>query len=218
MSQGNGVGLGPTDKKRLRIEMRERRRGLSVEEQAVAAKALAKNLLHLLGVSGARRIGAYIANDGEIDPSPALLECMRRGYKCFLPVLFPGQKPRVRFAGFSEKSQLHLNRFGIPEPLVTQRNCLDATKLEWIFLPLVAFDTSGNRLGMGGGYYDSSLAPIRHRVNWRRPRLVGLAYEFQRIEQWVVDDWDVPMHGILTNERFYSAKNPIMSDDRGGLE
>ena len=136
-----------------------------------------------------------------------MLEWTRRGQKCFLPTLFPGQKPRLRFAGFSIGSRMHLNRFGILEPYVSQRACLDPTQLDWIFVPLVAFDSSGHRLGMGGGYYDASLAILRSRIHWRQPRLVGLAHEFQRIDHLSVDESDVPLHGILTNKRFYRAQD-----------
>ena len=102
---------------------------------------------------------------------------------------------------------MFLNRFGILEPCVSQRACLDSSQLDWIFVPLVAFDSSGHRLGMGGGYYDASLAVLRSRIHWRKPRLVGLAHEFQRIDHLVVDEWDIPLHGILTNERFYPAQD-----------
>lgn len=187
--------------------MRQRRRSLTDEEQASAAISLTKKIFQFRGFAGTRRIGAYLASDGEIDPLPAILEWSRRGQKCFLPLLFPGQKPRLRFAGFSIESRMHLNRFGILEPCVSQRACLDPSELDWIFLPLVAFDPLGHRLGMGGGYYDASLAALRSRTHWRKPRLVGLAHEFQRIDYLAVDEWDVPLHGILTNEHFYPAQN-----------
>ena len=99
------------------------------------------------------------------------------------------------------------NRFGILEPYVSQRVCLDPTRLDWIFVPLVAFDSLGHRLGMGGGYYDASLAVLRLRTHWHKPRLVGLAYEFQRIDHLAEDKWDVPLHGVLTNERFYLVQD-----------
>ena len=78
-------------------------------------------------------------------------------------------------------------------------------------MPLVAFDSSGHRLGMGGGYYDASLAVLQMRSHWHKPRLVGLAHEFQRIDHLAVDEWDVPLHGILTNERFYPAPDAAWS-------
>jgi 5-formyltetrahydrofolate cyclo-ligase len=194
-------------KKQIRIEMRQRRRRLTREQQDAAAISLKKNIFQLHGIAGTRRIGAYLANDGEIDPLPAMLEWNRRGQKCFLPILFPGQKPRLRFASFSIGSRMFLNRFGILEPCVGQRACLDISQLDWIFVPLVAFDSSGHRLGMGGGYYDASLTSLRSRNHWRKPRLVGLAHEFQRIDNLAVDAWDIPLHGILTNERFYPAQD-----------
>lgn len=191
--------------------MRQRRRSLTVEQQDVAAISLTKNIFQLQGIARTCRIGAYLANDGEIDPLPAMLEWSRRGQKSFLPILFPGQKPRLRFAGFSMGSRMVLNRFGILEPCVSQRACLDPSQLDWIFVPLVAFDSSGHRLGMGGGYYDASLAVLRPRTHWRKPRLVGLAHEFQRIDDLAVDEWDVPLHGILTNERFYPTPDSVWS-------
>ena len=203
--------MSANSKKQIRIEMRQRRRMLTAEQQDAAAISLTRNIFQLQGIAGTRRIGAYLANDGEIDPLPAMLEWSRRGQKCFLPILFSGQKPRLRFASFSMRSRMFLNRFGILEPCVSQRVCLDPSQLDWIFVPLVAFDSSGHRLGMGGGYYDASLAVLRSRTHWRKPRLVGLAHEFQRIDHLAVDEWDVPLHGILTNERFYPAPDAAWS-------
>ena len=206
-----GDALSIKSKKQIRVEMRERRRRLTIEEQEVAANSLAKNIFQLHGLTGTRRIGAYNANDGEIDPLPAMLEWIRRGRRCFLPVLFPGRTPRVRFASFFRGCRMYPNRFGILEPCLSQRSCIDPTQLDWIFLPLVAFDSSGHRLGMGGGYYDASLTALRSRTNWRKPRLVGLAHEFQRIDHLVTDEWDVPLHGIVTNERFYPVQDSAWS-------
>ena len=206
--------MSVNSKKQIRIEMRKRRRVLTVEQQDAAAISLTKNIFELHGIAGARRIGAYLANDGEIDPLPAIVEWSRRGQECYLPILFPGQKPRLRFAGFSMGSRMILNRFGILEPSVCQRACLDPSKLDWIFVPLVAFDSSGHRLGMGGGYYDASLAVLRSRTHWRKPKLVGLAHEFQRIDHLAVDEWDVSLHGILTNERFYPSPDSAWSAGR----
>ena len=98
--------MSASNKKQIRIEMRQRRRMLTVEQQEAAAISLAKNIFQLHGITGTRRIGAYLANDGEIDPLPAMLEWSRRGQNCFLPILFPGQKPCLRFASFSMRSRM----------------------------------------------------------------------------------------------------------------
>jgi 5-formyltetrahydrofolate cyclo-ligase len=68
-------------------------------------------------------------------------------------------------------------------------------------MPLVAFDEAGNRLGMGGGYYDRTFSFLKHRRCWFRPRLVGVAYEFQKVHKLDSCDWDIPMHAVVTEDR-----------------
>ena len=70
-------------------------------------------------------------------------------------------------------------------------------------MPLVGFDQQGYRLGMGGGYYDATLAFMQHRRLWRKPRLVGVAYECQRVETLPHDPWDMPLDAVLTERQLY---------------
>ena len=70
-------------------------------------------------------------------------------------------------------------------------------------MPLVGFDEAGYRLGMGGGFYDASLAYLRRRKTWRKPYLVGVGYECQRIARVPRDPWDVPLDAVLTESRVY---------------
>ena len=72
-------------------------------------------------------------------------------------------------------------------------------------MPLVAFDTQGNRLGMGGGYYDRSLAFIKHRRQWHSPHLIGLAHELQKVDALSCASWDVPLNMIISEENIYRA-------------
>ena len=98
---------------------------------------------------------------------------------------------------------MHLNRFGIQEPACSPRHWVRAWQLDLILLPLVAFDESGNRLGMGGGFYDRSLAYRQSRTHSRRPRLIGLAHELQRVEQLATNSWDIPLDMIATEKRVF---------------
>ena len=66
-----------------------------------------------------------------------------------------------------------------------------------------AFDASGERLGMGAGFYDRHFSFLKHRSAWRRPRLLGLAYEFQRTSGIDVRPWDVPLWGVVTELGVY---------------
>ena len=189
-------------KREIRAMMRSKRRDLSSTDRERASLDLTKRLLALPGVLHARRVAAYVANDGEIDPLPALTELVMTGVHGYLPVLFNTRRPRVRFARYFPNAPLAKGRFDIPIPLHDQKNLLDPVQLDWLLMPLVAFDANGNRLGMGGGFYDASLASRRAKKNWLRPRLIGIAHEFQRVDGLSVDSWDIPLDGILTDQAF----------------
>lgn len=75
--------------------------------------------------------------------------------------------------------------------------------LDLILMPLVAFDIQGNRLGMGGGYYDRTLEFLKIRRVWNKPFVTGIAYEFQKIDAIAFSSWDIPMNCIITDNNIY---------------
>jgi 5-formyltetrahydrofolate cyclo-ligase len=105
----------------------------------------------------------------------------------------------MRFGRVGRTTRMAPNRYGIPEPLDARP--LRARQLDLLLMPLVGFDHRGYRLGMGGGYYDATLAFMQHRRLWRKPRLVGIAYECQRVEALPHDPWDMPLDAVLTERR-----------------
>jgi 5-formyltetrahydrofolate cyclo-ligase len=105
----------------------------------------------------------------------------------------------MRFAAYQPGMRMALNRFSIAEPALPRAELLAAECLDLIIMPLVGFDAGGNRLGMGGGFYDRTLAFLQHRGRWRRPLLFGLAYEFQRVDGLQPRCWDVPLDGVITD-------------------
>ena len=181
----------------LRRELRARRRALTARDRAAAARSLARWIALTPFYRRARRIAVYLANDGEIDPGELVRRARAGGRQVFLPVLIDRPWPHLRFAPYPRGALLRPNRFGIPEPAVPRRTLLPARALDLVLLPLVAFDAHGNRLGMGGGYYDRTLAYQRGRT-WRRPRLLGVGYAFQQVAALDPAGWDVPLHGIVT--------------------
>lgn len=184
----------------LRASLRARRRALSTSERAAMAEALAARLAGSLRIRRARRIAGYLCNDGEMDPGPGLALLRAGGAEVLLPVL---RGAALWFLPYARDTTLAPNRFGIPEPAVGARSRCRAQDLDVVLMPLVAFDGAGNRLGMGGGFYDRTFAYLKHRRIWRKPLLMGVAYEFQRQEALPASSWDVPLHGIVTEKRLY---------------
>jgi len=185
--------------------MRKRRQALSTRECRAAAQGLAQNLARLPAYRNSRRVAMYFTNDNELDPGVAMSHARDCGKHCFVPVLYPGRLRKLWFALVREKQDYAPNKLGIPEPTGTSRHWLSPMQLDLIVLPLVAFDRAGNRIGMGGGYYDRTLAYLQQRQFWRRPQLVGIAYEFQCLDSIATDNWDVGLQAIVTENNVYQT-------------
>jgi 5-formyltetrahydrofolate cyclo-ligase len=195
-------GNDRASRRQLRQSLRQKRRSLSFEEQRQASERLALNLLRHPDLHRARHIGIYLANDGEIDPSLYIDLARKKGIRFYLPILHPIYPGKLVFSPYYDGVQLTANRFGIPEPPFPRSRRKPAWALDAVLFPLVGFDETGGRLGMGGGFYDRTFAFSRIRP-CMAPKLVGLAHDFQRVEQLPIEPWDVPLHGVVTDKRCY---------------
>lgn len=191
------------DKPDQRRRLRQQRRRLSDAQRSACAHALAAELAGHRLFLNSRKIAAYLPVDGEVETSPLIRLAWDMGKEVYLPVLAPAQANRLWFSRFDPDTTLVGNRFGIPEPERAHRQRIAVTALDLVLAPLVGFDTQGHRLGMGGGFYDRTFAFLRHRRHWKKPRLVGLAYEFQRLEALPGEPWDVPLSGVATEAALY---------------
>lgn len=180
----------------LRRHFRELRQSLDAETQADHAQRLKRRIERLLRLASPRDIAGYLACKGEISLDPWLQDPGR--HRPWLPLLHETHEPKLRFAPLAGTRRWKLNRFGILEPDRHWGDTRDARALDWVLLPLLAFDRRGNRLGMGGGFYDRSLAFRRSRRHWRRPRLIGVAHAIQEHPGLPRQPWDVPLDAILT--------------------
>jgi len=190
----------------LRRQLRAERRTLSPARQRLHARRLARVLGKQLFFLRARRIAAYECADGELDPAILLGLAQARHKRCYLPVLRPHPRKKLWFVRYRPGDRLMPNVYGIPEPRLRNRHIRLAWALDLLLMPLVGFDTNCNRLGMGGGYYDRTLAYLLQRKHWRRPRLIGIAHECQRVEQLDSKPWDVPLDMVVTEKRVYEGK------------
>lgn len=176
--------------------MRQRRRALSQRQQISAAKALCQGLLQQTLIKKSQHIALYWPSDGEISPLLAAKRLMAQGKTVYLPVLSGKQ---LHFKVFSTQSGLQKNRFAIMQP--TQKRIFKAKDLDIILLPLVAFDNRGQRIGMGGGFYDRSLAFKQLQAWRRRPVLMGLAHDFQQCQAIQSEPWDIPLAAIISDKQ-----------------
>ena len=190
-------------KKLLRKEMRGKRRQLSQLLQRRAARALYQRVVQSSHFRFAKRLAFTLARDGEISVHLLLREAQRRGKQCFLPVMTTVGESKLQFRLATAATRYDSrNNFGIPEP---KRSKACAPRwLNLVLLPLVAFDSNCNRLGMGKGYYDHSFAFLP-RSQRQQPVLLGLAHDCQRVDALELNPWDVRLHGIVTDRQWYKA-------------
>lgn len=109
----------------------------------------------------------------------------------------------MRFVRFETDGDLHRNRFGILEPDHRYGDRASVRSLDVVLLPLVAVDRRGWRIGSGAGFYDRALQHLRADRRWRRPKLIGIAYDFQIVERIDAQPWDVPLDAIVTEHGFH---------------
>ncbi|WP_201511106.1 5-formyltetrahydrofolate cyclo-ligase [Psychrobacter alimentarius] len=147
------------------------------------------------------RIGLYYDGFGELPTQPLLDWCQRLGYSPYLPVVgsLGIDDKRLRFVPVYHSKLINvptrIHRLGMKQN--HHRHLLWASELDVIICPLVAIDKHGNRMGMGGGFYDTTLGKS-YRSGALRPLKIGWCYDFQVVEQLARQPWDVPLDGLIT--------------------
>ena len=179
---------------RLRRELRERRRALPAAQRIGAAEALATRLLALPFAPEHGYAAGYWAMDGEL-PLHSWQLRLPEGCTYCLPVLWAADDT-LRFAPWRPGAPLRNNRYGIPEPDVSDAALLRADQLALVAMPLTGFDAHGNRLGMGGGWYDRSFAFRSERP--APPWLVGAGFATQQVDAIAAEAWDVALDAVCT--------------------
>lgn len=190
------------DRNELRKVMRSRRQTVSEETAQAAARQLAANVLGLSVLQTGQHIAGYIANDGEISPAELAEKLLALGKSYYLPVLDAHRANHLIFVHYRSGDTLKPNRYQIPEPDVLNTEQRAPELLDVVLMPLVAFDEQGGRLGMGKGFYDRTFEFIKLSAA-RKPLLIGLAYEFQRIDQLDNQAWDVPLAMVVTERKVH---------------
>ena len=182
-----------TLRNQLRQQIRKTRANLTALQQQQAKDSITQQALAFIEERNAQHIALYVSFDGEISTEKLIKTLWAQDKHVYLPVLHPFNPNHLLFLRYLPDTPMLKNKFGIWEPKLNVQNVLPLDELDILFTPLVAFDKQGNRLGMGGGFYDRTLQ------NWRNASFipVGLAHQCQQVEQLPTEAWDVPLHQIL---------------------
>jgi len=182
------------ERRQLRRELRARRRAIQGMARRLAAHQLAQRVDAARMLRPGMQVGLYLSTAEEIDTTPLLALARTRGCGIALPRVVNLRHDRMRFYEWTGRTGR--GAFGIREP--RGQRIRASTELDVVFLPLVGFDSRGNRIGMGRGFYDRHFAHRLRLSRYRRPLLVGLAYDVQQVSSLPRAAHDVPLDAIVT--------------------
>ena len=181
-------------KKQTREISKSRRNKLSGHKKKKASISISKAIINLDYFDCANNIGCYMSSNGEVDTWPIINEIWKRGKDLFLPKITTNAK--MNFAKTTPNDKFLNNQYGIREPI---SNIITESKfLDLVIVPLVAFDHNGNRIGMGGGYYDREFNYLKKEDSPSKPVLIGIAFDCQKFKKIEQDSWDVRLSNVFT--------------------
>lgn len=193
-------------KQEMRQQLLAARHSIAAPQRKSAAMQLCQSVTQLPYYSTAQNIALYWPMEDEIDCLPLLNLALKQQKKCFLPILLLDLQQKLAFASYTPTTPLVKNRYGISEPELTFASVTRLLDLDLIFVPLVGFDKQGHRLGRGGGYYDATFADLNKHPHSKWPKLVGLAYDCQCIDEIPIDGWDWQLDAVVTETKIYTFK------------
>lgn len=173
------------------------RRGLDETYRLHASDMICRRFVRHPVFHRARFVACYLPMPDEVNAWPVVERAWRMKKRVFVPVL--GEKGRMTFTSLEPKTQLRTNSFGLLEPV--RGATIEPSRLDVCATPLVAFDRSLNRIGMGGGYYDRAFHFFRGRSRCLPPRLIGLAFDCQEADRIPASRWDIRLFQVITESQ-----------------
>ena len=184
--------------KHTQLEQREHaqhaRSCMTDDEKDSASEKIASAVARSSWFSRTHLIGCYLSADSEAGTWSIISRAWRMKKRIFAPVT--GINGQMDFCEVTKDSMLTANRYGLLEPV--DGEFIPSRRLQVVITPLVAFDAEKNRIGMGGGYYDRSFAYLKSRQLLLQPKLIGIAFDCQRVEKIAANPWDIRLYSVIT--------------------
>lgn len=178
----------------IRLYIRNIRNKLIYYEKEKASLEIALHIFQYEMMNKVKNVALFLSFDGEIGTESLIKKLWEKNINVYLPVLDKFNVRNLLFVKYNENTSLKLNKLNFFEPINIIDNTILLNKLDVVFVPLVAFNKKGYRLGMGGGFYDFILK------DWQKNNFlpIGLAYNFQFVSYFPVFSWDIPLPVIIT--------------------
>jgi len=190
-------------RKQLRQRLRQQRSALSISQQKQRSKQIASHIIDSSIFKDAHNIAFYLAVNAEANPE-SIKTPSTTNKQFYLPVLAEDDQQGLLFAPLHDNSQLKNNKFSIPEPICPSDERILGQQLDLVLVPLLGFDRKGNRVGMGGGFYDRCFS-FKNTSKTDKPILLGFAYGFQEVDSLQAEDWDVALDYVVNEDGLFKC-------------
>lgn len=193
-SRTGAVSAATTLQAAMRRDARHRRDTMPEPDRVGASRRIADRITHMPIFVRSGLIACYLSTGSEVDTSAIILRAWRMRKRIFVPDTRGGGK--LTFREIRPDSEFASGPFGIQEPI--SGSVLAASLFDLVIVPVVAFDSDHHRIGMGGGYYDRTFSFLRHRKSFLKPKLVGVAFDCQKVDKIAPNPWDIRLFRIIT--------------------
>lgn len=179
---------------KLRSQSLRARREMNADQRAVASQNICNRVTSTREFMSANFIACYLPMRDEVDTRIIIERGWRANKRIFVPIIT--NKGEMFFREIRPDTTLVRNSMSIWEPNTGEE--ISPRALQLVITPTVAFDSEKHRIGMGGGYYDRCFSFLRHRKTWFKPKLVGVAFNCQKIEKISPNIWDIRLYQLFS--------------------
>lgn len=182
----------------VRRQIAAERKAYSETAKACENKAIAKHLFASESYRSSRTILCYVSFGAEVDTHEIIGQMLSDGKRVCVPRV-TDKRGMMQAIEITAWSDLAAGTYGILEPRGENLTVIDGRDIDLILVPAVGFTRKGERLGMGGGFYDRYLADSQAQA-------MGLAFLCQIKEHLPTDPWDRKMDFIITKEKITDCR------------
>ena len=179
--------------RKMIVQKREELGGLEKEEKNIA---IAQRLFGMDEFKKSKTIFCFLSTSFEVQTERIILESLRLGKQVLVPLLDPGGENLKASRIPSMDIDFVIGEYGVRQPAPKFRNVVPFSNIDFVVVPGLAFDSFGNRIGYGGGFYDKFFKKITGNVS-----RVAVGYDFQLFNLVPHSDLDEPVHFLITETK-----------------
>ena len=178
-------------KKELRKEALAKRDAMLLEEREEKSRRITAHILQSEAYENAKRVFTFVSMGSEVETREIMAQAWKDGKIVAVPKTEKGRE--MYFLSIESLEDLKEGRFGVMEPLGEKEDALIPEKGDLFLVPGALFDRKKNRIGYGGGYYDT------YFEKYKGYGKIGLAFQSQvHTALLPVEETDIPLDDIVT--------------------